>query len=218
MKIHKEGRRIILIVVLTLVGVLLLIHFLIKPPVALLYILYSALLLIAVFTVFFFRIPVRKAIVDESKVISGADGVVVAIEEVIEKEYFRDKRVMVSVFMSVFNIHTNFIPVSGKLIYFRHHHGKHFFAWEPKASTQNEHTTLVIETENHGPILVRQVAGAFARRIVCNHTQGSVLKQGEELGIIKFGSRVDIYLPLSAKVYATLHQRVRGGQTVLAVF
>ncbi len=218
MRIHKEGRKAILIAAFTAVGLFLFIHLLFTPPPILRYTIYGVLLLVPLFITFFFRVPGRKPLQDDSKVVSGADGKIVAIETVTETEYFKDQRIMVSVFMSVFNVHVNYLPVSGRLAYYRHHHGKHLFAWAPKASTQNEHTTIVINHSLHNPILLRQIAGAFARRIVCNLCENADLTQGNELGIIKFGSRVDIYLPLSAKVAVQLDQKVIGGQTIIASF
>lgn len=163
----------------------------------------------------FFRNPQRKHTLAEGSVISPADGKVVVIEEVMENEYFKEKRIQVSVFMSPFNVHVNRNPVSGKVAYFKYHPGLYLVAWHPKSSTENERTTTVIESKK-GPVLFRQIAGALAKRIVWYVKEGQEVKQCDEMGFIKFGSRVDIFLPLDAKINVTLNQKVIGGVTTLA--
>jgi len=216
MKIHKEGYTSILVVFITIVIVTTGLLLLLPVPVWLEFLIYLSGALLLLFTIMFFRVPVRKADYADHKIFSGADGKVVAIEEVMENEFFNDKRLQVSVFMSVTNVHVNFAPLSGKVKYFKHHPGKYLVAWHPKASTDNERTTIVVENKVAGPVLIRQIAGAFARRIVCHLSKGKQTNQGSEIGIIKFGSRVDLLLPLHAEVKVKLNQHVRGGETVIA--
>jgi len=167
------------------------------------------------FMISFFRIPHRKLTINDNKIICPADGKVVVIEEVTEVEYFNDKRIQVSIFMSPANVHVNRNPMSGDVIYNKYHKGKYLVAWHPKSSTENERWSVVTKN-NHGEILYKQIAGALAKRI-CNYTKvGEQVKQGAEYGFIKFGSRVDVLLPLNAKVEVALNQVVKGGVTVLA--
>ncbi len=167
------------------------------------------------FMISFFRIPKRKLTINDNKIICPADGKVVVIEEVTEVEYFKDKRIQVSIFMSPANVHVNRNPMSGEVIYNKYHKGKYLVAWHPKSSTENERWSVVTKN-NHGEILYKQIAGALAKRI-CNYTKvGEQVKQGDEYGFIKFGSRVDVLLPLNAKVEVALNQVVKGGVTVLA--
>lgn len=167
------------------------------------------------FMISFFRIPHRKLTINDNKIICPADGKVVVIEEVTEVEYFKDKRIQVSIFMSPANVHVNRNPMSGEVIYNKYHKGKYLVAWHPKSSTENERWSVVTKN-SHGEILYKQIAGALAKRI-CNYTKvGEEVKQGAEYGFIKFGSRVDVLLPLNAKVEVTLNQVVKGGVTVLA--
>jgi phosphatidylserine decarboxylase len=169
------------------------------------------------FLVSFFRIPSRKFTIGESKVICPADGKVVVIEEITDVEYFKDRRIQVSIFMSPANVHVNRNPVAGIVKYSQYHPGKYLVAWHPKSSTENERYSVVVENAK-GTILVKQIAGALAKRI-CNYlTVGQAVKQGQELGFIKFGSRVDVLLPLNAKITVTLNQVVKGGVTELAEF
>ncbi len=164
----------------------------------------------------FFRNPSIKPTLGENLVIVPADGKVVVIEEVMETEYFNEKRMQVSVFMSPFNVHVNRNPVGGIVKYFKYHPGKYLVAWHPKSSTENERTTTVIENSNKVQILFRQIAGALAKRIVWYVKEGQQVQQAGEMGFIKFGSRVDIYLPLNAKIKVELNQVVKGGRTILA--
>ena len=170
-----------------------------------------------VFSIQFFRNPKRDiSTIDDSKIYASADGKVVVIEETIEEEYFKDKRLQVSIFMSPLNVHANRVPVSGKINYAKYHKGKYLVAWHPKSSTENERTTTVIQTKDGKEILVRQIAGAMARRIKNYMEEGMDVKQGDELGFIKFGSRSDIFLPLGTNVTVALDQMVKGNIDVIA--
>ncbi|NTW25185.1 MAG: phosphatidylserine decarboxylase family protein [Lentimicrobium sp.] len=215
MGIHKEGYRIIIISFI-LLGILSPLSGLISMPLWLHYIVWILLALIFVWIVKFFRSPKRVLTPDDNLVICSADGKVVAIEEVEEPEYFGDKRIQISVFMSPNNVHVNWAPISGIVKYMKYHPGKYLVAWHPKSSTENERTTIVIENEKGKQVLVRQIAGAMARRIVCYAREGNVVRQGDEIGFIKFGSRVDLFLPPGSKVKVTLGQLVTGKSTVIA--
>ena len=180
---------------------------------------YPIMALVLVFFVFFlnfFRNPKRQTIINPKHIIAPADGKVVVIEETEESEYFKDKRLQVSIFMSPMNVHVNRNPVSGITRMMKYHPGKYLVAWHPKSSTENERTTLVIEMQNGTQLLMRQIAGALARRIVWYPKDGDKLTQGEDMGFIKFGSRVDLFLPVGTKLNVQLNQMVRGGETVVA--
>ena len=164
----------------------------------------------------FFRKPVRTTIKNPKHIIAPADGKVVVIEEVYEGEYFKDKRTQISIFMSPFNVHINFNPLSGIISYFKYHPGKYLVAWHPKSSTENERTTIVTKHSNGTEVLFRQIAGALARRICWYVEVGVEVEQGKEFGFIKFGSRIDIYLPLDTKVLVKLEDKPIGGETVIA--
>lgn len=176
---------------------------------------YTISLFVVVIVLQFFRSPNRHWTKDENQIVCPADGKVVVIEEVEEPEYFKDKRLQVSIFMSPLNVHVNRYPVSGIVKYAKHHHGKYLAAWHPKSSTENERTTIVVETKNGTQILFRQIAGALARRIVMYSKEGDAAMQSEEFGFIKFGSRVDVFLPLGTKVKLQLNQVVKGGITAI---
>lgn len=167
------------------------------------------------FIISFFRVPNRVLTIDENKIIAPADGKVVVIEETIDEEYFKDKRLQISIFMSPANVHQNLNPVSGEVLYSQYHKGKYLVAWDPKSSTENERHSVVIQAKQ-SPVLVKQIAGAVARRIVNYLKPGQKVEQGGELGFIKFGSRVDVLLPAGTKVDVQLNQVVKGGITVLA--
>ncbi len=216
MKIHKEGYPVITLVLLLLLTIVVIINILAPRQTLIHYLLYFAGLIFYFFVVRFFRNPIREVIPDDKIIISGADGKVVVIEEVVEKEFFKDKRKQVSVFMSPTNVHVNWLPVSGKVKYFRHNEGSYFIASKPKSSDENERTTVVVETADKKEILFRQIAGTVARRIVCYAKESKYFTQGEELGIIKFGSRFDLFLPLDAKIEVELGQKVTGCETVIA--
>ena len=164
----------------------------------------------------FFRNPKRNTVVNTKHVIAPVDGKVVVIEEVYEKEYFKDKRLMVSVFMSPINVHVTRHPIGGTVKYSKYHPGKYLVAWHPKASEENERTTVVVENESTGEILYRQIAGALAKRIVNYAKEGEEVVQGSDSGFIKFGSRVDVFLPLGTELEVKLNQKVKGGISLIA--
>jgi len=169
------------------------------------------------FIISFFRIPNRTLTINDNQIICPADGKVVVIEEITDEEYFKDKRIQVSVFMSPANVHVNRNPISGKVVYNQYHKGKYLVAWHPKSSTENERWSVAVEN-NNGTILYKQIAGALAKRI-CNYTSvGQEVKQTDEYGFIKFGSRVDILLPVGTKINVALNEVVKGGVTVLATW
>ncbi len=165
----------------------------------------------------FFRSPKRDQSIGDRLVIAPCDGKVVVIEQTTETEFYKDKRIQVSIFMSPLNVHINWYPISGIVKYLRYHEGKFLVAWHPKASTENERTTMVIEKAGFS-VLVRQIAGALAKRIVYYPHENDKVKQGSELGFIKFGSRVDLYLPLDAKINVEIGQKTKGGVTVIAEY
>ena len=216
MTIHREGYQSIGIAAL-LFGFINLISFTFlsgTAPMAAMVVFFITLLLF-LFIVSFFRIPKRVYTTSESEVTSPADGKVVTIEEIIDEEYFHDKRIQVSIFMSPANVHVNRAPLSGDVIYSQHHKGKFLVAWDPKSSTDNERHSVVIRNEKT-EILVKQIAGALAKRIVNYLKDGQKIKQNAEMGFIKFGSRVDVLLPPGTEVNVKLGQTVQGGITVLA--
>lgn len=164
----------------------------------------------------FFRNPLRQTPIDSKYIIAPADGKVVVIEETIENEYFQEARRQISIFMSPLNVHVNRNPVGGTVRYFKYHAGKYLVAWHPKSSIENERTTLVLQTQSGIPILLRQIAGAVARRICWYVEEGQEVQQGDEFGFIKFGSRVDVFVPLDAKIKVEIGHKTRGGETILA--
>jgi phosphatidylserine decarboxylase len=174
----------------------------------------SAFLLITILQ--FFRNPSRTISINDKHILSPADGKVVVIEEVQENEYLKDKRIQVSIFMSPINVHVNRYPLSGKISYYKYHPGKYLVAWHPKSSTENERTTVVVKKETGTEILFRQIAGALARRIVFYGKENEIVKQGEQCGFIKFGSRVDVLLPIGTKINVKLNEVVKGGITAIA--
>ncbi len=216
MTIHKEGYKTIAAVALLFIIINILFFAFLNASfpfiAAALFILTLCLFL---FLVSFFRIPNRALTLHEDKIICPADGKIVVIEEVMEEEYFKDKRLQVSIFMSPANVHVNRNAISGTVKYCQYYKGKYLVAWHPKSSLENERYTVVVENGN-GAILIKQIAGALARRI-CNYlTVGQQVTQGEEMGFIKFGSRVDVLLPLDCKINVQLDQAVKGGVTTLA--
>lgn len=166
----------------------------------------------------FFRVPVRVAVQNPNAIYAPCDGKVVVIEDVIEKEFFGEKRKQISIFMSPLNVHINWYPVSGTVIYYKYHPGDKLVAWHPKSSELNERSTVVVETVANNKILFRQIAGALARRIVCYASEKSNISQGSEVGFIKFGSRMDLFLPLDAKICVNINQKVSGNKTVIATW
>ena len=215
MKFHKEGYASLFLVLLFSVILIFISHYFF-PAVALAhwfsYIL-SAFLIVTI--VQFFRNPSRDFKAADQFIIAPADGKVVVIEETEEKEYFKDKRLQVSIFMSPINVHVNRYPIGGLVSFFKYHPGKFLAAWEPKSSTDNERTTIVVKHNNGTEILFRQIAGALARRIVWYCKEGDFAQQCEEMGFIKFGSRVDLFLPLNTKLNVKIGDVVSGSQTVI---
>jgi len=211
---HKEGQTIIF-VTLIIVGGLFLVMDSIGIP-WLVKTLQIGLLLVFILILQFFRNPKRNTQPDDANVISPVDGKVVAIEEVQEFEYFKDKRLQVSVFMSPINVHVTRYPIGGKVLFSKYHPGKYLVAWHPKSSELNERTTVVVENSKFGIVLYRQIAGFLARRIINYAKKDQNVIQGNDAGFIKFGSRVDLFLPLGTKLDIKLNQKVRGGETIIA--
>jgi phosphatidylserine decarboxylase len=218
MKFHKEGipSLLLTLVVIAIINVVIYYFFFAFVIIVWLGILLSAFLLITILQ--FFRNPSRTITIHDNHIIAPADGKVVVIEEVTETEYFNDKRLQISIFMSPINVHINRYPISGIVKYSKYHPGLFLVAWHPKSSTDNERTTIVVEHKNGQKVLFRQIAGALARRIVNYAKEGDKAIQGEEFGFIKFGSRVDLLLPTNVKVKVNLQQNVRGRETVIATF
>lgn len=214
MKLHKEGYFTIFIVIALYIAICAAsISFMgLSVPT---YIVMGVFGVLTILIVSFFRVPTRHVTVMDGAIVAPADGTVVAIEEVEEPEVLKCKCLQVSVFMSVFNVHINWYPIAGTVKYYRHHNGNFKAAWLPKSSTQNERSSVVIERENGTKILVRQVAGALARRIVTYASEGKKVEQSTQMGFIKFGSRVDLYLPLGTQIDVKLKDKVTGSQTIL---
>jgi phosphatidylserine decarboxylase len=215
MRLHKEGLATILITTVIVAVVLLLTVLLISPRYPILgWLLGIGIVGLLIFILSFFRIPNRTYTEDDDVIVAPCDGTVVVIEEVQPDEYFKDRRLQLSIFMSPLNVHVNRNPVSGEVLYSQYHKGKYLVAWHPKSSTDNERHTVVYKHGNK-ELLVKQIAGALAKRIVNYLKPGDVVKQGEEMGFIKFGSRVDLLLPLDMKTEVKINQKVKGGVTVL---
>ena len=212
---HKEGHKIIFIALVIVVSLFLLIDGFIAQS-WLQTLLEIALLVFFVLILQFFRNPKRITKINDNTVVSPVDGKVVVIEEIYEKEYFNEKRLQISVFMSPLNVHVTRHPIGGKVLYSKYHPGKYLVAWHPKASEENERTTVVVENHIYGKVLYRQIAGALAKRIVNYAKETSQVVQGSESGFIKFGSRVDLFLPLDANIKVKLNQKVRGGESIIA--
>ena len=213
---HKEGSKIILITLLLVVGIVFATDYFFSDINWLRSLLFLFALAILILVLQFFRNPTRVADNSDNHILAPVDGKVVVIEEVFEPEYFKDKRLMVSIFMSPINVHVTRYCVNGIVKYSKYHPGKYLVAWHPKASEENERTTVVINNRVYGEILYRQIAGALARRIVNYAQEGMRVVQGKDAGFIKFGSRVDIFLPVGTKVNLQLGEVVKGGITVLA--
>ncbi|MEL0457030.1 phosphatidylserine decarboxylase family protein [Flavobacteriaceae bacterium SZ-1-7] len=212
---HKEGHKIIFVTFVIVVAGFLLVDSYININ----WLRTTIMILLLAFLIIilqFFRNPKRKTSINGNQVVSPVDGKVVVIEEVFEKEYFKEKRLQVSVFMSPVNVHVTRYPIGGKVIFSKYHPGKYLVAWHPKASEENERTTVVVENETYGKVLHRQIAGALAKRIVNYAKVDDQVEQGGESGFIKFGSRVDLFLPLNTNIKVTLNQKVRGGETIIA--
>jgi phosphatidylserine decarboxylase len=216
MAIHKEGYKILAVgfIILLIINIIAWIIWSDNSLVKWIFLVSSTLFFI--FILFFFRLPVRHLDPDPELIYAPADGKVVVIEETFENEYFKDTRLQISIFMSPLNMHSNKYPVSGHIKYVNYHSGNYMVAWHPKSSELNERSTIVIETEKGTEILVRQIAGAVARRIVTYAKEGQAVTQGDELGFIKFGSRVDIFLPLGTEVEVPILQQVKANKSIIA--
>lgn len=217
MKIHKEGFLPILVAIgIFTLNILLFAFF---TYFFILFILISLVLLGSLFLVIrFFRVPNRKINIVPNGIISPADGTIIAIERCFEQEFFKDERLKISIFMSIFNVHVNYYPIDGEIVYVGYHPGKFLIAKLPKASLDNEHNTVVVQKSEKEIVLFRQIAGCVARRIVSYAQVNQHAKQGKEMGIIRFGSRVDVYLPLDAQVFVNNGDKVRARKTLLATF
>lgn len=212
---HKEGYFIIITTFIICTAIVLSAEYFIGHKIAKVVVQIGTLIAL-ILVLQFFRNPNRNTVLNDNHLLAPVDGKVVIIEEVFEKEYFKDQRLQVSIFMSPINVHVTRYPMSGKVNFSKYHPGKYLVAWHPKSSELNERTTIVVENEQFGEILYRQIAGAVARRIVNYAKVGDTAVQGEDAGFIKFGSRVDLFLPVGTDVNLVLDQVVRGGETVIA--
>lgn len=213
MKINKEGYCIITVSITILIAIIALCLWLL--PCWATSIIAALAVIKLLFVIAFFREPARDKLSDSEAVFSPCDGKVVAIEEVEESEFLKERAIQVSVFMSITNVHVNWFPISGKVAYFKHHHGKFLVAWHPKSSEENERTTTVVDNGRHR-VLFRQIAGLVARRIVSYAVVGEQVEQNSKCGFIKFGSRIDLFLPLGSEIAVELGQKVTGSQTIIA--
>jgi len=212
---HREGYKIIAITLMITAGAVVISDTYV-PNRTIFYGIVALVVVLLLLILQFFRNPDRIAPNDSSKIVSPVDGKVVVIEEVFEPEYFKDKRLQVSVFMSPLNVHVTRYPGAGEVTYSKYHPGKYLVAWHPKASEENERTTVVVKTEKFGEVMHRQIAGALAKRIVNYAEAKDKVEQGGESGFIKFGSRVDIYLPIGTKVDVALNEKVKGASSIIA--
>ena len=216
-RIHEEGTKAILITLALIAVVSFLVNWFWPRQDVWHYLLYGFELVVLTLIVRFFRVPIwRTTTMTEDAVLAPADGVVAANEVVLEDEYFHDERRQISIFMSIYDVHINFFPFDGEVTYYKYHPGKFLVAFNPKSSSDNEHNTIVLKDKKGREVLVRQIAGFVARRIVCDLQQGDEAVVGEELGMIRFGSRVDVFLPLDAEVEVKINHRTVGKETVLA--
>jgi phosphatidylserine decarboxylase len=214
--IHKEGRTLLFVLLVALVAIIYGFDYFLPGQNVIRNVVTAIGLFFFLIVLQFFRNPSRVTPKSPKHIIAPADGKVVVIEEAEEGEYFKGKRKQISIFMSPFNVHVNRMPAAGSISYFKYHPGKYLVAWHPKSSTENERTTVVVKTERGTEVLFRQIAGALARRIKWYVKEGDKLEQGQEFGFIKFGSRVDIFLPLDATVKVTMNEVTTGGETVIA--
>ena len=214
---HKEGQKIILFFLVAVIADILLLEYIFDDG-HLKIILQSISIIVLLLILQFFRNPIRNTIINDKHIISPVDGKVVNIEKVYEKEYFKDERLQVSIFMSPLNVHVTRYPISGKVNYSKYHPGKYLVAWHPKSSEKNERTTIVLENKIIGEILYRQIAGALARRIVNYAEVGENVTQGKDAGFIKFGSRVDLFLPVDSSLNIEINNHVRGGEDIISKF
>ncbi|MES2808815.1 MAG: phosphatidylserine decarboxylase family protein [Bacteroidota bacterium] len=216
MTFHKEGYTSLALCILVIFILNAVVQFYWADVTILRWLVYILSAFLFIIIVQFFRNPHFDIIQDEKTILCPADGKVVVIEEATETEFLKDKRIQLSVFMSPVNVHVNRNPIGGVVKYFKYHPGKYLVAWHPKSSTENERTTVVIENKAGTQVLFRQIAGALARRIVWYVKEGDKVQQGDQFGFIKFGSRVDLYLPLGTKINVEIGEVVKGGRTVLA--
>jgi phosphatidylserine decarboxylase len=216
MTIHKEGRTLLFILLIVLVAIIWAFDYFFPEAAVTRNIVIGAGIIFYLIVLQFFRSPVFTVLKNPNHVLAPADGKVVVIEETEEPEYLKARRRQISIFMSPVNVHVNRMPVAGHISYYRYHPGKYLVAWHPKSSTENERTTVVAKMENGVEVLFRQIAGAMARRIKCYVKVGQDLDQGQEFGFIKFGSRVDVFLPLDAKINVQVGDRTTAGKTILA--
>lgn len=217
MKIHKEGYNIISIAFIIFASIILASNLLLGWTLGS-QIITGISAVLFLWVVWFFRVPKRVCVVDKDLVVAPCDGKVVIVKEVEENEYLKTKCIQVSVFMSVFNVHVNYYPVGGKILYSKHHQGAYIVASYPKASELNERTSIVVETEGSKKVLFRQIAGYIARRIVCYANAGDKADQCSQVGFIKFGSRMDLFLPLGTEVYVKKGDKVKACETIVAKF
>ncbi len=215
MKIHKEGYWYVVIATILYIAFTYSVYTILSSFLWIQWPLYILSFLLYFWVFWFFRIPSRQELTGDQLVISPCDGKVVVIEETEETEYFKDKRIQVSIFMSPLNVHVNKYPISGQVDYVQYHKGKYLVAWHPKSSTENERSTIVVSHKDHS-ILIRQIAGAVARRIVTYSQKGQQVKQNQELGFIKFGSRVDLYLPIGTQINTKIGDVVQNGVSLIA--
>ena len=214
--IHKEGYKISAAAIAIAIGITSLLVFILDSWNVYWYILVAFVWILAGIVIRFFRIPKRELVHNANQIIASADGTIVVVEKVFEPEVLNQECIQISTFMSPNNVHVNRYPVGGKVVYTNYHSGKYLIAKHPKSSTLNERTTICIETESGQKVVVRQIAGALARRIVCYAKEGEQVTQGAELGFIKFGSRVDLFIPLDSTVHVDLEDKVKGGLSILA--
>ena len=216
-RLHEEGTKAIMITLAVIVAVVFVVNWIWPLQSVWHYLLYLFLTVVVFLTVRFFRVPIwRKTTIEKDAVLAPADGVIAANEVVMEDEYFHDKRRQVSIFMSIYDVHINFFPFDGEVTYYKYHPGKFLLAFKPKSSADNEHNTIILKDKKGREIMVRQIAGFVARRIVCDLQPGDEAIVGEELGMIRFGSRVDVFLPLDAEIKVKINHRTVGKETVLA--
>jgi len=218
MKIHKAGFKSIFVTFFVLFALLVVIHFALAKFEYIRYGLYAWGAISLFFVIRFFRYPNRIIEENPNAVYAPADGKIVIIKEVSENKFLHENRIQLSIFMSVMNVHVNFYPISGEVVLRDYYQGDKMVAWHPKSSELNEHASVVIEDAQKRKVLVKQIAGALARRIVCKAKKGDIVKQGDELGIIKFGSRIDVLLPTNARINVKMNEKVRAKKTVLAYF
>jgi phosphatidylserine decarboxylase len=218
MRLHHKGYIPLLVMLVILSVIIWLINLVFPQQTIIHYILYGIGIIFYFLCIRFFRRPLRAVFTDADNILSAADGHVVVIEEICETEYFQDQRVQVSIFMSPLNVHVNWYPISGEILHTKYHRGSHIPAYRPKASMENERMSIVIENEQGKSVMMTQIAGIVARRVFTNAKTGSYVFQGEEAGIIRFGSRVDLILPKDAEIMVKLGQQVRACETIIAKF